>query len=206
MKVTCQSRTVDAKNPMSRPLQPPIRKHVTASVHGPIQSCLSMKRSSGYAREVADLVAVGLVVLVAEDPADVTPPEPALGGVDVALGVGEPVMVAMMRRPPERALLRRHRAAEREHELRQARESVRLVREVTVVPGGDEEHPRRERHDEQDHRGAGDAGEDREEREQVQREERERRPDVDLVVGSAVESRGLAAGGRARRRLSFGDL
>jgi hypothetical protein len=48
VNVTCQSSTVDAKNPMRSPLQPPITKQMTPSVQGPIQSCLSMKRSSGY--------------------------------------------------------------------------------------------------------------------------------------------------------------
>src|SRR4051794_39060097 len=68
-------------------------------------------------REVLDVVVLRRAVLVAQDPADVAPPKTALRRVNVALGVGELVMIAVMRGPPQRTLLGGRRTGEREHEL-----------------------------------------------------------------------------------------
>src|SRR5215207_5516272 len=46
--VVCQSRTVEQKKPTTRPDHPPIMNASTPNVHGAIQSCLLMNRSSGY--------------------------------------------------------------------------------------------------------------------------------------------------------------
>src|SRR5262245_24577975 len=76
------------------------------------------------------------------------------------------VVIAMMRRPPEGALLPGRLRKEREPELPEAVELERSMTEVAVVPGRDSEHPqevrtgkpgdhaRRERDDKnQQHRG-----------------------------------------------------
>ena len=51
------------------------------------------------------------------------------------------MVVAMMRRPPERALLARRLREERQAELPEAVELVRAMTEVAVVAAGDAEHP-----------------------------------------------------------------
>src|SRR5436305_797996 len=58
----------------------------------------------------------------------------------VGAGIGIPVMVAVLGRPPQRAALQRGLRHEREHELEHARSRVRAVREITVVAGRDREH------------------------------------------------------------------
>ena len=58
--------------------------------------------------EVLDLVVLGIQILVAQGPADVGPEEAVQGGrVDVSLLIRVAVVVAVDRRPPENALLRR---------------------------------------------------------------------------------------------------
>ena len=99
------------------------------------------------------------------------------------------VMVAVVRGPPKWALLGGHRAAERPDELRDTVEPVRLVCEIPVIPGRDEEHPGRERDEREDQRGPRDSGEDREEGDQVHCEERERGADVEPVVFAAAPGR-----------------
>jgi hypothetical protein len=65
--------------------------------------------------------------------------------VDVIRLVGVLVMVAVMRRPPQRALLGRHAAQPGEHELEPARGLEGPVREVAMVATGDAELSSRER-------------------------------------------------------------
>src|SRR5438067_1473437 len=89
----------------------------------------------------------------------------------IALGVGEAVVVAVIARPPQRTLLRRGQAAEGEDELRHPRQPEAPVREVTVIAGGDEEHPPRPQHDGENDRGSGDAGEHGEERDELNTDE-----------------------------------
>src|SRR5205085_3908671 len=74
----------------------------------------------GIAREVADAVHVGRLEAVREEPPDVAPPESLRGRVDVAVGVGVAVVVAVVGGPPQRALLGSGGAAERHEELRDA--------------------------------------------------------------------------------------
>ncbi len=91
--------------------------------------------------EVLHLVLVGVFEFRREDPADVAPPETVdLRGVNVARLIALPVVQAVMRGPPDDALLRARRREEREHELHRARRLVRAVREVAVVPARHAEH------------------------------------------------------------------
>ncbi len=97
----------------------------------------------GIPREVLDARIVRALEIAGEDPAHVRPPEARLlHRVKVTRHVGELVMHAVVCRPPQHALLRGRRRAEREHELEPARGLVAAVREVAVVSPGDEEHPR----------------------------------------------------------------
>ena len=132
----------------------------------------------GVAGEVLDRVRVRGRVLVAEDPSDVAPPEALPRRVEIALGVGELVMTPVVAGPPEHALLTRRPAAEGHDELRGPPKLVAAMREVPVVPGGDEEHPAEER-DRQQGKGRGrHARHEGEQRQQLEQEERDRRADV----------------------------
>jgi len=88
------------------------------------------------------------------------------------------VVTPVVAGPPEHTLLARRPAAEGHHELRHPPELVAAVREIPVVPGGDEEHPAEERDCQQDEGRGRDAGDEREQREQLQQEEGNRRTDV----------------------------
>src|SRR5713226_6891553 len=59
----------------------------------------------------------------------------------IQLLVRMPVMVAMMRRPPKHALLRRGHGHECDHKLENAAGLERAVRKITVIARGHEEHP-----------------------------------------------------------------
>jgi len=91
--------------------------------------------------EVADVVIARVVVAVGEDPADVGPPEAEEGRrVQVFLQIGIAVMVAMVRRPPENALLRGRHGHPGDHELKPAAGLERAVGKIPVIARGDEEH------------------------------------------------------------------
>src|SRR5262249_6889516 len=91
--------------------------------------------------QVFDLVLVGVLELLGEDPPDVAPPEAVdLLRVHVTREIALAVVMAVMRSPPDDALLRARRREEREHELEPARGLERLVREVTVVAARHAEH------------------------------------------------------------------
>ena len=94
----------------------------------------------GVLREVGDRVGRRVVVLLAQNPADVGPPEAAARRVDVGRHVRVLVVMAVMPGPPQHALLRGRRTAERHDELHHAPELVRAVAEVAVVTRRDEEH------------------------------------------------------------------
>jgi hypothetical protein len=104
--------------------------------------------------------------------------------VHVEVGVAVAVVVAVVRGPPQGALLDRRRPAEGHDELHAPTQLVAAMGEVPVVPGGDEEHP----HEVQD--GAHDQGPGVDARDQrgkagdVHEEERDRGDPVDpFVVG-----------------------
>jgi hypothetical protein len=66
--------------------------------------------------------------------------------VDVTVGIGIEMVLAMMGGPPKRALLDRGRAPEGEQELHRPSGLERTVRKVTMIPAGDEEHPHEVEH------------------------------------------------------------
>ena len=65
----------------------------------------------------------------------------------IGLPVRQRVVVAVMRRPPQRAALHGRRAEHREQELRRARGAEGAVGEVTMVEGRDGEHAEPEQPD-----------------------------------------------------------
>ena len=58
-------------------------------------------------------------------------------GVNIILAIGVSVVVAMMGRPPQRALLICHATHERQDKLKDAVCFIRAMREVAMVAGGD---------------------------------------------------------------------
>ena len=126
------------------------------------------------------------------------PPESADRRVDVAFGVGVLVVGAVVGGPPERALLGRGDADEREHELRDPSEPVAAVREVPVVPAGDREHPDEVERHREPHSPPGDPGDEGQQRQEVQGDERDRGLAVDVLVGRPG---GGIAGARRNRDL-----
>ena len=54
--------------------------------------------------------------------------------------IGMAVMMAMMRCPPQYALLRRAHGHERDYELKDAAGFKRAMRKIAVVSGGNEKH------------------------------------------------------------------
>ena len=135
----------------------------------------------GVLGEVLDVVWVPGVVLVAQDPSDVAPPEALQRRVQIELGVAVAVVVAMVAGPPQRALLRRRRAADGHHELHAPAELVAAVGEVAVVAGGDEEHPTPEQGQEQHQGGRGHTGDKGEKTHRVDQEEWQRRLPVQAL-------------------------
>src|SRR5207245_7586301 len=76
-----------------------------------------------------------------EDPSDVRPEEAEeRGRMQVQFLVGKAVMVAMMRGPPQHALLRGRHGHECYDELEDSAGFKRPVRKVAMIAGGDEEH------------------------------------------------------------------
>ena len=129
-------------SPRRAPTTPPARKSPTPSATGGTRKQRSSQRSSGYASEILDLALVGRVVLARDDPAHVAPPEAVeLGRVHVAGQVGVLVVRAVVRRPPDHALLRRSSSRARARsELHRAARAEAPVREVAVVPRRHAEH------------------------------------------------------------------
>ena len=100
------------------------------------------KNEFGELGEVGNEFVISREVPATSHPADVGPEESLLPGrVDIGLLVGVGVMVAVDRRPPERAALHAEQAEETEEELDGAGGPVGLVAEIAVVDAGDEEHP-----------------------------------------------------------------
>src|SRR2546426_3788239 len=90
----------------------------------------------GLTREVA-LVGIGggesILAGVVEKPADVGVVKAAHSRtVRIAVAIGEPVVVDVMPRPPERSLLHRRGADERPHEAHGAIHLERTVREIAM--------------------------------------------------------------------------
>ncbi len=137
------------------------------------------------AREVLDGLVLRRPVLVAENPARVAPPEALLHGrVDVLLLVRVAVVVAVVRRPPQHALLRGGGAHEGQDELEDAVRLVGPVGEVAVEARGNPPHAQQvEPHAHRHIHGPGPHLED-EEAHEVHPDERDGREPVDLLVGA----------------------
>jgi hypothetical protein len=134
------------------------------------------------AHQVGDQAVVRVLLRAREDPAHVGEPEaPLTRRVDVELGVGVAVVLAVLGGPPQRSLLGRALGDERQHELERPAGLERPVREVAVVAGGDGEHPQQKKADGDGHGGAGDASPDRRQAGEVDQDERDR-PGIDDVV------------------------
>jgi len=79
------------------------------------------------------------------NPADVRPEKSEeRGRVQIQFLIGIPVMVAVMRRPPQHALLRGGRRDKRDYELEHAAGLERAVRKIAVVARGHEKHAHQE--------------------------------------------------------------
>ena len=90
--------------------------------------------------QVAHGLLVVFLVLGREHPADVRPVKALeLGGMEIVLGVGMAVVMPVMRRPPERALLRRAAPEKGEAELEEAAGLVAAMGKVAVERAGDAE-------------------------------------------------------------------
>src|SRR5687768_15968994 len=82
-------------------------------------------------REIRDHRMVRMVILTAQDPAEMRPPKPvALHGMNIVGQVRILMMNAMVPRPPERTLLRCRTAEPSQRELHRAACPVRTVRKV----------------------------------------------------------------------------
>src|SRR4029434_6986514 len=90
--------------------------------------------------EIGDLDAVGLAVTAREDPADMAVPEALVSRrMNVALGVGMQVMVAVLGGPPQHALLGGALRQQGENELECAAGRKGAMREVAMIAGPDGE-------------------------------------------------------------------
>src|SRR5439155_25064513 len=86
--------------------------------------------------EVAYQAFVIFVEFVRQNPADMRPPESSADWrVDVVFIVRVTMVVSMMRRPPQDALLRAGLREKRHQKLEGAAELVRTMTEITVVAG-----------------------------------------------------------------------
>ena len=131
------------------------------------------------------------------------PPEPALRAVHVLGLVGVLVVVAVVRGPPEHALLRAGLGPECEHELEDASGLEAPVRSVPVVSDRRPRHPRVVEQKGECHQRPGEREEEgRDDRHRVGGEEGDRAPQVQLLVLASREGarfvhledlRGLAA-------------
>src|ERR1043166_3293470 len=75
-----------------------------------------------------------------KNPSEVAVDEPFVPGrMYVAFGIGVQMMVPMLRRPPQDALLRRALRQDREHELKRPAGCVGTMRKVAMIAGADRE-------------------------------------------------------------------
>ncbi len=137
----------------------------------------------GILRQIRDLGQVGRLVPGREDPADVAVQEALVARrMDVAPGVGMEVVVAVLRSPPQHALLGAALGDERQDELERSAGRIGLVRKQPVIARADGEDAQPIEADTQRHGLPGDARPDRREAGQVYQDERKRRGIDDVVV------------------------
>ena len=139
------------------------------------------------AGEIGDLDQVGLVMPPGKNPSQMAVQETLVAGrMHVAFGVGMQMMVAMLRRPPQDALLRRALRQHREHELNRAAGRIRAMREVAVIAGADREDSHPVENDADCHGLPGDPRPYRRDADQMHQDERNRRRIDDVVVVGGV--------------------
>ncbi len=166
----------------------------------------------GIAGEVADLHEIGLVVTVGEDPADMAVEEALVARrMRVVLGVGEEMVMAMLLRPPQHALLAGRLAHHREHELEPAARRIGAVGEIAMVAGADREDASPVEDDADHDRLPGDARPDRAQAGEMDQDEADGRRIHDVVIGIVVHVRetlvGLGVGhGRSFREVGGRSL
>src|SRR5262245_32145903 len=116
----------------------------------------------GIAREIGNLDEVGLAVTASKDPADMAVPEALVARrMNVALGVGKQVMMAVLGGPPQHALLRGALRQQGENELEGAAGREGAMREVAMIAGTDGEDAQPIEHKANGNRLPSDAGPDR---------------------------------------------
>ena len=118
------------------------------------------------------------------------------------------VMMAMLGRPPEHALLGRALGQEGEHELERAAGRVGAMREIAMIAGADGEHPQPIERDAERDRLPGDAGPDRRDAGEMHQHERDggRIDDVAVIVVVGVARSAAARGGHGFIRCSLGAI
>ena len=95
----------------------------------------------GVLREVADVFETSVVVLVGDEPADMRPEKAKQrGGVEIVFGVRIAVVMAVMRGPPEDALLAGGHGQPGDDELEDAAGLEGAVRKIAVIARGHEKH------------------------------------------------------------------
>src|SRR5262245_43669091 len=126
-------------------------------------------------------------MLAREDPAHVAVQKTLVPRrMHVVLGIRMQMVMAMLGRPPQHALLQRALRQHREHELERPAGRIGAMREVAVVSGPDGEDARPVEHDTDDEGVPGDAGPDRRETRQVDKHEWDRRRIDDVVMFAVV--------------------
>ena len=126
--------------------------------------------------EIRDPIDVHRLLAAGEDPADMAVDEARLARrMDVEFGVGMEVVVAMVGRPPQDALLRRRLREHCENELEGPAGLIGAVGEVAMVTRPDGEDPQPVKADAERDRPRGDAGPDRGEAREMHDDEGYRR-------------------------------
>ena len=113
----------------------------------------------------------------------------------IVLGVGMQVVMAVLRGPPQHALLRASIWAQhREHELEDAAGRKGAVREIAMIAGADGEDAQPVEPDAERDRRPGDAGPDRRDAGEMHQHEGDRRRIHDVVVSIVVHVRETLVG------------
>ncbi len=141
----------------------------------------------GVARKILDLDQVGIGVAPVENPADVGVEDAALAGrMQVVGGVGIEVVMPVLGRPPQDALLPCALGQRRQQELIDSAGRIGPVGEVAVVAPGHREHAQPIKDDSQGHGLPGDARPDGGETRQVDQDEGNGRRVDDIVVPASA--------------------
>ena len=126
----------------------------------------------GIFGEIRDPVDVHRVLAAGEDPADMAVEESRLPRrVNVELRIGMEMVVAMVGRPPQHALLRGRLCERRENELEDPAGLISAVGKVAMVASADGEDPQPIKADAERNRPRSDAGPDRGEAHQMHNDE-----------------------------------